>query len=151
MFCFQQVGKYCIVGVNTRPIMNSTDLNLDEPMLKYVCCLCNSCVCMLQSGAHLITKDVPFTKSFSRQCKASLFGDWKEQIYGGGYKWGRVRKTLQILYGLTAMHGSSRTSLDIRLCYCAGSKSQLIRLLYMWVYSKSRSGRKWVKGLSMPL
>ncbi len=34
-------------------------------------------------------------------------------------------------------------------CYCAGSKSQLIRLLYMRMYSKSRSGRKWVKGPSL--
>lgn len=34
-------------------------------------------------------------------------------------------------------------------CYCAGSKSQLIRLLYVQMYSKSRSGRKWVKGLSV--
>lgn len=30
--------------------------------------------------------------------------------------------------------------------YCTGSKSQLFRLLYMGMYSKSRSGSKWVKG-----
>lgn len=30
--------------------------------------------------------------------------------------------------------------------YCAVNKSQLIRLLYMQIYSKSRSGSKWVKG-----